>query len=370
MGLREATLFTVILGMTAAATAVAKPARSEPAKAAKPPAADAKAADAKAADAKAAERPDRPGSGDATSATPDDAAAEPDEDKIPPHIVGPKHVDLGDNTAIDLPEGMVLFERAVAQELLRKNGDPPDGVVAMVFKPGSEWHAFIEYSASGYIDDSDADDLDAGELLDSYRKGTEEQNKTRKSLGKPELFIDSWSELPRYERASHHLVWGLAAHDTDGKVINFFTRILGRNGYLSVDLIDAPERLEASKKEALPILQATHFNPGSTYADHVSSDRSSGIGLRGLVLGGAGVAVASKLGLLAKILLVFKKLFIVIGAAIVGLFRWLFRRKSRAAAADPIASQGTADLGPPQQPLSVDPPLSSNEPPPGGPAST
>jgi uncharacterized membrane-anchored protein len=126
-------------------------------------------------------------------------------------------------------------------------------------------------------------------------------------------------------------------------VVNHFTRILGRNGYLAIDLIDAPERLEASKKEALAILQSTHFNPGSTYADHVSSDHSSGIGLRGLVLGGAGVAVASKLGLLAKILLVFKKLFIVIGAAVAGLFRWLFRRKS-------AASSESVSMAPPSGP--------------------
>ncbi len=339
MGLREATLFTVILGMTAAATAEARPAK--PARAAKPPAAE------KAADAKPAERPDPAAADDAAPGKPGDAAAEADE-QIPPHIVCPQHVDLGDNTSIDVPEGMWLFERAVAQDLLRKGGDPPDGVVAMVVKPGSDWHAFIEYSESGYIDDSDADDLDAGELLDSYKKGTEEQNKTRKTLGKPELIIDSWSEPPRYERASHHLVWGLLAHSTEGKVINHFTRILGRNGFLAIDLIDAPERLEASKKEALPMLQATHFNPGSTYADHVSSDHSSGIGLRGLVLGGAGVAVASKLGLFAKLLLIFKKLFIVIGAAIAGLFRWLFRRK-------PAASS---------EPMAIEPP---NDPPPGGP---
>lgn len=347
MGLREATFFTVILGITAAATAEAKPARSEPVKAAKPP-----AADPRAADAKGAERPEPADPDHAVPGKPGDATAEADEDAIPAHIVGPKHVDLGDNTAIELPEGMVLFERAVAQELLRKGGDPPDGVVAMVFKPGSEWHVFIEYSASGYIDDSDADDLDAGELLDSYRKGTEEQNKTRKALGKPELFVDSWNEPPRYERASHHLVWGLLAHNAEGKVVNHFTRILGRNGYLAIDLIDAPERLEASKKEALPILQSTHFNPGSTYADHVSSDRSSGIGLRGLVLGGAGVAVASKLGLFAKLLLVFKKLFIVIGAAIAGLFRWLFRRKP--ASSDPVVMAPSSP--PPGDPPPGDPP--------------
>ncbi|HEX7841845.1 MAG TPA: DUF2167 domain-containing protein [Kofleriaceae bacterium] len=323
----------MVFGAAAVAAADTKPSKAPPAKAAhargeaKPTAAP-------------AEKPD-PGTADSAA----DQAAEPeDAAPLPPHIVGPRRVDLGSNTAIDLPDGMVLLERAEAQALLRKNGDPTEGVVALVFKPGSTWHVFIDYDDSGYIDDSDAGDLDAGDLLDSYRKGTEEQNKTRKSLGKPELTIDTWTEAPRYEKAQHHLVWGLAAHDIDGKVVNFFTRILGRNGYLSIDLIDAPERMEASKKEALAILQATHFNPGSTYADHVSSDHSSGIGLRGLVLGGAGVAVASKLGLLAKLLLVFKKAFILVFAAIGGFFRWLFRRKPRTQGMDPLVSQGAPDL--------------------------
>lgn len=338
MGLREATLITlsVTLGLTLAADADAKPTKPAP-KAAKKPAAE-----------PAAERPDPAagaagaGAADAKQDGPDgkeaDKAAE--DVAMPPHVVGPKHVELGNNTSIDLPDGMVMFERNEAQELLRKSGNSPDGVVAMVFKPGSDWHVFIEYEDSGYIDDSDANDLDADELLDSYREGTEAQNKTRKSMGQSELHIDTWTEKPRYEKPLHHLVWGLSAHSTEGKVVNFFTRILGRAGYLSVDLIDEPDRLEASKKEALAILQATRFNPGNTYADHVGSDRSSGVGLRGLVLGGAGIAVASKLGLFAKLLLVFKKVFILIGAAIAGLFRWLFRRKSN-------SSSNIASSGPP-----------------------
>ena len=332
MGLREATSLLLIFGAVAVARADTTPAKPAHAKG------NEARASAEQPDPKAAESVADPGD----AADPEDAAAD-DSDPLPPHIVGPKHVDLGNHTAIDLPEGIVLLERTEAQALLRKAGEPADGVVAMVFKPGSAWHVFIDYADSGYIDDSDAGDLDAGELLESYRTGTAEQNKARKALGKPELVIDTWSEPPRYERAQHHLVWGLAAHDVDGKVVNFLTRILGRNGYLSVDLIDAPERIEASKAEALAILQATRFDGGSTYADHASSDKSSGIGLRGLVLGGAGVAVASKLGLLAKLLLVFKKLFILVAAGLAGLFRWLFRRKPREDR-EPFASRVAPDL--------------------------
>jgi uncharacterized membrane-anchored protein len=335
MGLREATFLAVILGTTAIAGAD-KPAKREPGKKAEPAKAQPAAAPG------TAEKPD-PAAPDAADNEP--ANAEP----MPPHILGPKTVDLGNNTAIDLPAGMVLLERIEAQKLLRKQGEPAEGVVAMVFNPDSDWRVFIDYEGSGYIDDSDANDLDADELLESYRQGTAEQNKTRRALGQPELIIDSWTERPRYEQGPHHLVWGLAAHYTGGKVVNFFTRILGRNGYASIDLIAEPDQIESAKKEAVAILGATHFKLGSTYADHVSSDHSSGIGLRGLVLGGAGVAVASKLGLLAKLALVFKKGFIVLFAAIGGLFRWLFRRKK---------TPESDMMGTPSPPLG---------PPPGGP---
>lgn len=350
MRLREMVSVAMILGMVAVAGADDRPANVEPA-----------AASGKLAKSTAAgppvEPPKRPNPDTASSEAAGPAAAPEaaeDTEQMPPHIVGPQRVDLGNHTAIDLPEGMVLFERAEAQAMLRKGGSSPDGVVAMVFKPGSEWSVFIEYAGVGYVDDSDADELDADELLESYREGTSEQNKTRTSLGFPALVVDGWTEPPRYEQGPHHLVWGLAVHDTDSRFVNFFTRILGRHGYLSIDLIDAPERIEASKQEALAVLEATRFEPGSTYADHSSSDPSSGIGLRGLVLGSAGLAVASKLGVLAKFLVVFKKLFIVVLVAVGGLFRWLFRRRSRVAdavGAPPPSPDGAApprdDAAPP-----------------------
>jgi uncharacterized membrane-anchored protein len=362
MGLRAAISLALIPGVlflgAAVAGADAKHGKAEPAKpdSSKASAKPAAKPGGKPAAAPAAERGDPADPADEA----DDAAAadEPEagSDRMPPHIVGPKHVELGNGTAIDLPEGMILLERTEAQALLRESGDSPEGVVAMVFKPGSDWHLYVEYADSGYIDDSDAEDLDADDLLESYRTGNKEQNKTRKALGKPELVIDSWTEPPRYDRAAHHLVWGLAAHATDGKVVNFFTRILGRNGYLSLDLIAAPEQLEAAKKEAAVALQAVKFKGGATYADHSSSDKSSGIGLRGLVLGGAGVAVASKLGFIAKILLVFKKGLIVVVAAIGGLFRWLFRRKPRDQPDDPLAGLAVSDpTGAPPPPMQPPP---------------
>jgi uncharacterized membrane-anchored protein len=255
-----------------------------------------------------------------------EAAAMPDI----PHLEGPKLVDLGHDIEIDLPEGFVLFERAQAQEMVRRGGNDGDDVLAAVGKKDSEWAIIIEYSDIGYVSDDDADELNAGELLESYRQGTAQQNIKRKELGLPELFIDGWSEMPRYDRGKHHLVWGINGHDTDGKLVNHFTRILGRGGFISVNLISAPELLEQARTDAQPVLGATRYKLGATYADYREGDKSSGLGLTALVLGGAGVAKVAKAGILVAILAFLKKGFVLVLLPFAALARWLFGRKKAA----------------------------------------
>ena len=261
-----------------------------------------------------------------------EAEAEVDPLANLPHVVGPKLVDLGHGAEIDLPAGLTMFEAATAQELMRKMGNDADGVLGAILpaEGGGNWIVVIEADDVGYVSDDDADELDAASMLEQFKTGTIAQNRKRKEMGVPELFIDGWSEPPRYERFKRHLVWGLSAHGSDGKVINFFTRILGRNGFLSVNLIDDPSTIEASKVEALAILTAVRFKPGSRYEDHTSSDRDSGMGLKALVLGGAGIVVAKKTGLLIALLIFLKKGFIVVAAALGGFFKWMFGRGKKA----------------------------------------
>jgi uncharacterized membrane-anchored protein len=305
-------------GMAVAGKETAPPAKRPPAKV-KPGAAD----QAAAPDGKtAADQAEAAGAGD-------EAAIDPLASL--PHVVGPKRVDLGHNAQLDLPAGMVLFERAVAQDLVRKGGGAADHLVAAIVpaQGAARWEVLIEASDVGYVSDNDASELDAQSMLEQFKSGTLEQNKHRVAIGVPELFIDGWSERPRYDGMTRHLVWGLNVHDTDGKVVNFFTRFLGRNGYLSINLIDAPSSIEASKTEALSILTAVHFMPGFRYEDHVGSDPDSGLGLKALVLGGTGVVIAKKTGILVAILLGLKKGIIVVFAAIGGFFKWLFGRRKR-----------------------------------------
>jgi uncharacterized membrane-anchored protein len=256
-----------------------------------------------------------------------DGAGSDAEQPLPPHIEGPKLVDLGNDLEIDLPTGAILFERDVVRQLAEKQGAPTEGLVAWIGRRDADWQIVIHYNDAGYITDSDADQLDADELLAAFREGTALHNEKRKQLGVPELFIDGWSERPRYERTAHHLVWGVNVHNTDGPAINYFTRILGRRGFASVNLIDDAAKIESSKRAAAPLLGAIRFRPGARYADHQSSDKDSDMSLRNLVLGGTGVAIAAKTGLLMKILLVLKKGILLVVIGIGGFFRWLFRRK-------------------------------------------
>jgi uncharacterized membrane-anchored protein len=274
------------------------------------------------------------------------ATTEEIEASLPPHVNGPKLVDLGHNIEVDLPAGMLLLDRKEAQEMLRATGGQGDDVLAIVGKVDADWMVVIEYSDVGYVSDSDADKLDANELFQQYQEGTRQQNERRKALGVPELVLDGWSEMPAYKKVQHQLVWGLKGHTTEGPVINFFTRLLGRHGYLSVNLIDKPESIEQSKIDAGAVLTGVRYQTGFRYTDHAEGDKSSGMGLRALVIGGTGLAVAkaAKAGILIKLLLVFKKAFWAIGLAIVGLFKWLTGRKSKDEA---VASVPPSDETPP-----------------------
>ncbi len=251
------------------------------------------------------------------------------EASLPPHINGPKLVDLGNNIEVDLPEGMVLFEHTEAKALLEQSGASGENVNAAIGKIGADWLVIVEYQDVGYVTDTDADQLDPGELFKSYEEGNNTQNERRKAMGIGALYLDGWSEMPKYNKLTHRLVWGLKGHSDEGPVINAFTRILGRNGYMSVNLVDAPERIESSKEATAALFARTRFKTGYTYTDHQEGDKSSGMGLRALVLGGTGLAVmkVAKTGLLIKLLLVFKKVWWLALLGIGGFFKWIAGRK-------------------------------------------
>lgn len=266
-------------------------------------------------------------------APPDPAGAASAEAAGPPPEwqPGPRSVNLGHDVKIELPAEYMYLPPAEAKKALEKGGsfhnDAVLGLLASV-KPSDDWFVVLQYEDSGYVKDDEK--LDGEELLSSMRDAVKESNDERVKRGFKPLTLEGWSEPPRYEKAQHHMVWALIVSDPDGKSVNFNTRVLGRRGYVSLNLVTAPESLATYKSNATTLLGATHFDAGSRYEDfNEKTDKVAEYGLTGLILAGAGLGAAKlvKIGLLAKfwkillaILIAGKKAIVVavlaVGAAI------------------------------------------------------
>jgi uncharacterized membrane-anchored protein len=205
---------------------------------------------------------------------------------------------------------MYLPPEPAAKMLEQMGNFHNDGVLGLAASVAEDedWVVVIRYDAEGYVKDDES--IDAEELLGSMREGLDEFNEQRVERGFKALQLEGWSEPPHYDRALHHLVWGLIVSDADGKSVNYNTRVLGRRGFASLNLVTDPAELEKYKPDAARLLASTQFGPSARYEDFdASSDKTAEYGLAGLIAAGAGLGVGKlvKIGLLAK----FWKLIVV-----------------------------------------------------------
>ncbi len=220
--------------------------------------------------------------------------------------IGPKPLDLGHDVELKLPAGYVFLGMPDADRFLRKNGSfDNQGVLGVVMSTDEKqnWGVIIDYDEPGHVDDSEK--IDAPELLKAIREGTEEANKERVKNGFAALHVGDWTEQPHYDRATHRLVWALpATSEKNGTTINYNTRVLGRRGVVSLNLLSGVESIDAEKVNASTLLAATTFKTGARYEDFdKKKDKVAEYGLMGLILGGAGLGAAKlvKIGILAKL---------------------------------------------------------------------
>ncbi|GAA4859752.1 DUF2167 domain-containing protein [Paenibacillus vulneris] len=251
-------------------------------------------------------------------------------------IDGGKKVDLKQVATIDLDPSFVFLDAANTMKMSKDNHDSPSGKELGSIYPKDEnqnWAVIFEYEESGHIKDDEKKKIDAKAILKSYQKGTEEANKEKQPGQR--LYVTGWDVEPFYDEKTHNLTWSMLAEDDNKEqLLNYNVRILTRQGYVSAILISDPEHREADKKVLTEkILTKLEMKQGQRYEDFdASKDKVSEYGLSALILGGAGLAVAKKVGLLATIGLLGKKFFIVIIAAfgvIIGLIKKLFSRKKK-----------------------------------------
>ena len=249
---------------------------------------------------------------------------------------GPRTVALRDQATLKLPEGYGYVPTREASALMEAMGNDvgPDFIgLIMPLAEDQDWIVSVDFDPAGYINDEDARHWKADELLSNLKEGTEAGNARRIKLGIAPLEVTRWIEPPSYDSATQRLVWSAEARDKGAptgadNTVNYNTYVLGREGYVSLDLITTTSAVEAQKPMAKRLLGEVAFVDGKRYADFdASTDKVAAYGLAALV---GGVAV-KKLGLLAVIGAFLAKSFklIVVGVVAIGAaIRKFFARKS------------------------------------------
>ncbi|MDR0275500.1 MAG: DUF2167 domain-containing protein [Burkholderiaceae bacterium] len=242
---------------------------------------------------------------------------------------GPATIKLRDQATLKLPADAVFIPQPAADQLMIAwgNGADPDmvGLIIPADENPGAWVVVASYEKSGYIRDDDAKDWKVDELLDSLKAGTTEQNKERARRGLHELELTGWIERPHYDAATHQLVWSMGARAKDAgadshrpQTVNYNTYALGREGYISLNLLTDAQAVENDKPAVRALLGNLEFNQGKRYADfNASTDKVAAYGLAALVAG----AAAKKLGLLAVLAAMFAKFAkVIVVAAIAVLY--------------------------------------------------
>ena len=265
-------------------------------------------------------------------------AAWQDAEKVA--VRGPAPITLRDQAVLQLPGDEAFVPQTQAAGVLRAYGNTTsESLAGLIVGTGEDnhWLVTIHFIKDGYIEDGDAKDWNADDLLKSLREGTEAANRERARRGFPELEIIGWVEPPAYDNATHRLVWSLSLRDHDApadrpQTINYNTYALGRDGFFSLNLVTGSDRVAVDKDVVRQLLGTLVYLPGKRYEDFdESTDKVAAYGLAALI----GAVAVKKLGLLALGAAFFLKIWKVGMLAVVGAvagLRRFFKRRERPAA--------------------------------------
>jgi uncharacterized membrane-anchored protein len=262
-----------------------------------------------------------------------------DEPKPPalPWVAGPIEAKLGDQAMLKLPQGYQFLGAQETQALLKRMGNIPSGSelgLITATGDGEQWFMVVRYIDAGYVKDEEAAEWDADALMASIKEGTDEDNKQRQAQGFPPLIIRGWEEKPHYDKATNKVVWAISAQERDSALgVNYNTLALGRQGYLSMNMVGSLEQLPMLKPHVSRLLANVEFVEGKRYTDFNSTtDKVAAVGLSALI---AGAAVKS--GLLAKLwafiiplVLAGKKLLMLLVIALGGVAAKYLKKKPQA----------------------------------------
>ena len=228
--------------------------------------------------------------------------------------------------------------------LINAWNNPPAAVedaLGMIFPKGSNfwdqkgWAAVVTFEPSGFIAGTQHSQKDFDSAAKAIRDAEDASNEARKKAGAVPVHFVGWAQPPQYDEQNHTVIWARDLHfgAMDVDTLNYDVRVLGRRGYLSLNMISDMPELPIIRHDAEELRAKADYQPGSRYEDfNKATDKKSGLGIAGLVAAGAGVVLAQKLGLFAVAALFFKKAAILVVAAFAAMASWvrnLFGRKKK-----------------------------------------
>jgi uncharacterized membrane-anchored protein len=246
---------------------------------------------------------------------------------------GPSTVKVGDQGEIKLTEGLKFTGPEGTRKMMELMQNPTDGSeLGLLTNADLDWFVLFEFEDSGYVKDADKEKLDAKAMLDSIREGNEQSNKARAERGWAPIQIVGWHTAPFYNKETNNLEWCIKGSSEGHDIVNYNTRILGRSGVMSANLLVDPKDLDQRLIEVKQILGGFSYVSGKKYSEWRSGDKIAKYGLTALVVGGA-VGAAAKLGFLAKIAASLGKLWkaIIVGLIAIGagIKKFLFSGKKK-----------------------------------------
>lgn len=182
----------------------------------------------------------------------------------------------------------------------------------------------ITYSEEGYINDSDAKDLNYDELLESMIADTKAENDQRIQMGYEGIALDGWASKPYYDAENKKLHWALdlVFGTMEEHTLNYNIRALGRKGYLQLNVIGDMDVLSQVQSDIRHILPSVEFNEGNRYSDfNPDLDKVAAVGIGGLIAG----KVLAKAGILAKLGILLTKFWKIIAVVAIGFFAGIRR---------------------------------------------
>lgn len=211
-------------------------------------------------------------------------------------VAGPKQEPMFGVSTLQVPDGYLFLGTADTAKLQALLKDLGNGDQYFLAPKDFRWQAFFSYSADGYVKDDETIDADA--ILSNIRNATERANEERRSRGYDEMQVTGWQTPPHYDSQSHRLEWAINGRDEKNnyEVVNFNTRILGRDGVMSVLLVASPQNLSPAITELKGTLGGFDYQEGQRYAEYRPGDKVAKYGLAALITGGV-AAVAVKTGL-------------------------------------------------------------------------